>query len=284
MKTLWTASLSGLAVFATAATSFAQGAPPPESPPAAPAPVAQPSVPSPDATTPPPAAAPVAPMAPPAPPALPPPPAPPPMGMHHAPPPAPASGFVLQSRLDTGLSLASSLVANPGFMVGYRAGSTTFGLGFGYMRLSVGEEVTRDAAPSTTPGAPAAKSVTTEDTTTLSAFQLLPTVMFDLWNSADERVRMNAAVSLGYARVQVTEEYDNGTKSSEDKESIDLLPVRVGVGGDFFLHPNFALGAELGLQGLFLVGSSADEGSSSETSANFNATYAALRATVVIGE
>jgi hypothetical protein len=61
----------------------------------------------------------------------------------------------------------------------------------------------------------------------------------------------------------------------------------LGFGGDYFLARNFALGAEVGLQGAFTTGIDSKRNNLSQSvegSANLQLAYGALRATFVLGD
>ena len=59
--------------------------------------------------------------------------------------------------------------------------------------------------------------------------------------------------------------------------------MRVGIGGDHFLHPHFALGLEAGLQGMLAFGIEEDPlpPGGSRVGLAANGTYATLRAKIV---
>ena len=194
-----------------------------------------------------------------------------------------ASGFMVQARMQAQSSLLS-LGGGPGFLVGYRGPSFALGFGLGLTRLGV----------TSNEGGSASASIT--------LFQFLPTVMLDVWHSADGRARANLVGGLGYERgsVSVTSTSQScffnpttgGTScapsSSTDSVGASLIPLIVGVGGDYFLSRNFGLGAEAGLQAAFLTG--VDSSSSSGSSRSYDAggdmelAYGVIRATIVLGD
>jgi hypothetical protein len=122
----------------------------------------------------------------------------------------------------------------------------------------------------------------------------------DVWHSKDGRARANVVASAGIARASLDAtvtssdctQNANGnqtcTNSSEDASAnATLIPVMLGFGGDYFLSRNFALGAEFGLQALFLASVSTSSGKNSasvDAGGNAQFAYGALRATFVVGD
>ena len=189
-----------------------------------------------------------------------------------------ASGLMVQARVQTQSSLLS-LAGGSGFLVGYQGPSYSLGLGVGLTRIGVSGG---------------------GDSGSLTLFQIAPTATIDVWHSADGRARANLIGSIGYARASLSATVrtqncsfdasgnETCTNSTEDATaSASLIPVSLGFGGDYFLSRNFALGAEFGLQALFLAGVSADSGGTSrsvDAGANAQFAYGALRATLVFGD
>lgn len=196
-------------------------------------------------------------------------------------PETPATGVMVQARMQSQSNLLS-LGASPGMLVGYRGDGFGVGLGLGWMRV--------------------AASVGEDDTSlTGSIFQAVPTVFADVWRSRDGRARANVALGIGYGRASLTGEgtsedcvfdpvsgVDECTTSKEEQSvGATLVPVLLGFGGDYFLGRNFALGAEAGIQGAFVVGVDAESGGETEdvdASANYQFAYGVLRATFVLGD
>jgi hypothetical protein len=195
---------------------------------------------------------------------------------------ATASGFMVQARMQAQSGLLS-LGGGPGFMVGYHGPSLSLGLGFGLTRLGI-----------STKGSSGSASV--------SLFQIVPTVMIDVWHSADGRARANLIGGLGYERASASATSDSQScffdsitgmtrcTSSTRTESAGatLIPLMLGVGGDYFFSRNFALGAEAGLQTAFLtsVDSQSGNGSSQnlDTTGDMEFAYGVIRATIVLGD
>ena len=190
-----------------------------------------------------------------------------------------ASGLMVQARVQSQTSLLSLGGGGTGFLVGYQGPSYSLGLGLGLSRIGVSSG---------------------GESASLTVFQVAPTAIIDVWHSADGRAHANLVGSVGYARASVdattqsTECTGNAaggetctTSSQDGSVSASLVPVMLGFGGDYFLSRNFALGAEFGLQALFLVNASSNAGSNTKTvdvggSAQFG--YGALRATFVLGD
>lgn len=190
-----------------------------------------------------------------------------------------ASGLMVQARIQSQSSLLSLAGGGTGFLVGYQGPSYSLGLGFGLARVGVSSG---------------------DQTASVTLFQVAPTAIIDVWHSADGRARANLIGSVGYARASVdatvtttncTANSTGGqacTNSSGDNSvSATLIPVMLGFGGDYFLSRNFALGAEFGVQAMFLAGASANSGSDSQdvgAGGNAQFAYGALRATFVLGD
>lgn len=207
-------------------------------------------------------------------------------GAQEAAPPAPAaaasdghaSGLMLQGRMQTGGALLS--LGSPGFLLGYQGPSFAVGLGLGLNRL--GGSTPEDGSAS------------------LLLFQVMPTALVDVWRSADGRARANLLGGIGYGRgslsgTQSTQTCsvdgfgnETCTTSNEDfSASAGFVPIMLGFGGDYFLSRNFALGAEVGLQGAFTTGLETKSGATTQTvdaSGNLQLAYGALRATFVLGD
>lgn len=197
---------------------------------------------------------------------------------------APASGFMIQARMQAQTSLASlaGLGGGSGFLLGYDGSPVSFGVGVGLTRLGIDDDEGGESSVS------------------LTMFQVMPTVMFDVWRSRDRRARANVVMGAGYGRASVssTSEVENctfdpisgaetcTTQESESSTGATLIPVLVGLGGDYFLSRHFALGVEAGLQAAFITGISVEEGDEStdlDASGNTQLTYGLLRATMVLG-
>ncbi|MEP7053023.1 MAG: hypothetical protein ABJB12_21845 [Pseudomonadota bacterium] len=189
-----------------------------------------------------------------------------------------ASGVLVQARVQAQSSLYS-VAGGPGFLFGYQGPSYAVGLGLGLTHIGLNSG---------------------GQSGSLTLIQVAPTAIIDVWRSADGRARANVIASAGYARaslsatVSATDCTDNAagtqtcTSSNQDNSATaTLIPVMLGFGGDYFLSRNFALGAEFGLQGLFLVGANTNSGSSSkavDVGGNAQFAYGALRATFVLGD
>jgi hypothetical protein len=199
-----------------------------------------------------------------------PPPAPAPTVVSDAPP---ESAFLLQARMQTQQSILSVVGTSPGFLVGYQLKSVAVGLGFALTRLGV----TTDSRGSST---------------SATLFQLSPTLIVDVWQSNDKRTRANLVASAGYGKASATDKSVscltdvNGVQTcntSEGKTSATLIPIQVGFGGDHYLSRHFGIGAEAGVQLMFMTGLEAN-GQSIDGSANMQSLYGLLRMTLLIGE
>jgi len=176
--------------------------------------------------------------------------------------PGHASGLMVQARVQAQSSLLS-VAGGPGFLLGYQGPSYAVGLGLGLTRIGVNSGGQSES---------------------LTLIQVAPTAIIDVWHSADGRARANLIGSVGYARASLVVTNSNQEDSSA---SASLVPVMLGFGGDYFLSRNFALGAEFGVQAMFLAGASTNSGSSSknvDAGGNAQFAYGALRATFVLGD
>lgn len=189
-----------------------------------------------------------------------------------------ASGLMVQGRMQQGGLV--SLGGAPSFLLGYQGPSFAVGLGLGLNRLGA--------------------STPDDGSASLMLFEIMPTALVDVWHSADGRARANVIGGIGYGRGSVTatttsetcvvDATGNETCTSKNEEvtaSAGFVPVMLGFGGDYFIGRNFALGAEVGLQGAFIT--SIDTKSDSTTrsvdaSGNLQLAYGALRATFVLGD
>ena len=70
---------------------------------------------------------------------------------------------------------------------------------------------------------------------------------------------------------------------SESKASATLIPVQIGFGGDHYLSRHFGIGAEAGLQLMFISGLESN-GQSFSGSANTQSFYGLLRMSLLIGD
>jgi hypothetical protein len=190
-----------------------------------------------------------------------------------------ASGLMVQGRMQAQGGLLS-VGGGPSFVLGYQGPSFAVGVGLSLTR--VGFSAGNDGSGSVT------------------LFQVMPTALIDVWRSSDGRARANLIGGIGYGRgsVSVTDSGENCNidnsgneictpSNDEQTVSAGFVPVMLGFGGDYFLARNFALGAEVGLQGAFTTGIDSKRNNLSQSvegSANLQLAYGALRATFVLGD
>lgn len=185
------------------------------------------------------------------------------------PPSEVASGLMIQARMQTQAN-PLSMGSGSSFLVGYRGPSYAVGLGLGMLRLGANFD---------------------GDKTSASLVFAMPTAIVDVWKSADGRARANVIGGLGYGQGTVRSEYEScdfedSCETVENKQKASLIPLMLGLGGDYFLSRNFALGAEAGFQGAFVFGiKSVNDGDSTDIDGggNLQLAYGVVRATFVIG-
>jgi hypothetical protein len=201
------------------------------------------------------------------------------------PPPMPdgrANGFMLQGRIQAQSSLVS-LGGGPSFMLGYQGPNFALGLGIGLNHIGV--STTQDSASAN-----------------VTLFQIMPTALIDVWHSADGRAHANLIGAIGYGRASASvtsnsqscpvDQFGNNTlpcttQANESSAGASFVPFMLGFGGDYYLSRNFALGSEVGLQGLITTGIDSTSGgttTSIDGAGNLQVLYAALRATFIIGD
>jgi hypothetical protein len=195
---------------------------------------------------------------------------------------ATASGFMVQARMQAQSSLLS-LGGGPGFLIGYRGPSFALGVGLGLSRLGVSSKQSGSTSAS------------------VSLFQIVPTAMIDVWHSVDGRARANLIGGVGYERGSISATTDSQncsfnsttgmttctTSSNKSTVGATLIPVMLGVGGDYFFSRNFAIGAEGGFQAAFLTGVDTESNGSSrsvDTTGDMEFAYGVIRATLVLGD
>jgi hypothetical protein len=188
---------------------------------------------------------------------------------------------MVQARVQAQSTLLS-LGGGPGFLIGYQGPTYALGVGVGLTRLGIS---TKESGNSS-----------------VSLFQISPTVLLNVWQSADGRARANLIGSVGYEHASgsvssqssscIFDPSIGGTRcsnsTSTDTVDATLIPVMAGVGGDYFFSRHFALGTEAGIQAAFLTNaeSSQSNGSSQdlETTGNMAFAYGVIRATIVTGD
>lgn len=217
---------------------------------------------------------------------------------------AEAKGFELQARMPVQQGLTSVTGIDPAFFVGYRADGYSLGLGASIARFgfSTSDDVVFDGS-----------TLGEEDFDgSATAIIVAPTLKLNVWESSDSAVQADVLVQtgIGLLRGSVTEtnvDVDfsdplmptaGGTWERSTSVSALLIPFRLGFGGDYFFHPNFAIGAEAGLNLNFLTNVSTSEELSGQVPDGITASpdddidvgfvqsalYGLVRVTVVIGD
>jgi hypothetical protein len=167
----------------------------------------------------------------------------------------PENGFQIQARLTSGIGVSS--IISPGFSMGYRMGS-----------LVIGGEL----------GITAGKLETDTETDSFSLVTLMPMIYIDIWQSADRRARLNLVGGIGVGQGKVTS--TSGGTTTESKAS--FVPLLAAIGGDYYLHKNFALGVEAGLE-LPVLTKVEDNGTDQNLKGGFQSLHGMFRVTFVTG-
>ncbi len=185
----------------------------------------------------------------------------------------PENAWLIQARMQTQPSIFGIAGGTAGFVLGKVMGGFAIGVGLGLTRLAYTYEGSGGI--------------------TGTIFQVVPTGFFDLWQSANGNTKVDFVGSVGYGQASLTVESeeetcdyyydppDCSTDTTETESSATLIPVAVGIGGNHFLGPNFALGAELGLQMLFVTGVES-EGDSIDAEISSQAFYGLFRMSILI--
>lgn len=186
----------------------------------------------------------------------------------------PATGFAISVRIPNASlqEFFSTALGSPRFALGYRGKGWTWGMGLGLAELRASDKDSYGNWES-------------KDSFRATLVQIEPSATADIWRSADSRTRGNLVVGLGVGRLSAVDkntyrDFDGQLQTNESKSSGTLLGVRIGIGGEHFFDPHFAVGAEGGAQVSYAL-SVKGEGSTSSAGAAANGTYGALRITVV---
>ncbi len=171
--------------------------------------------------------------------------------------------------------LVASATGLPRFAIGVQRSRIRYGLGLGILRASVSQ--------TDSPGG----GTSSKDETSATLVQLGPTVILEIWRSTDARTRGNFSGGVSVGRVSASDRSEftdpSGTTVTESKATGTLLGLHAALGGDYFLSPNFALGAEAGVQGSFGVDLKAEGTTGESFGLSAAGTYAAVRVTLVFG-
>ncbi|MBI4551400.1 MAG: hypothetical protein HY710_03980 [Candidatus Latescibacteria bacterium] len=155
----------------------------------------------------------------------------------------PAQGFVLWVRSPVGaLQNLFGSISAPQFNVGFRGDRFGLGLGPGFTVLRSTEKNVFNG------------QLGSKETFNATLFQIGPSGWVDVWHSPDGRTRGNIAAGVSIGRLSGTDKdefrrFDGAIETSESSVSATLMGFHVGLGGEHFLHPHFALGVEGGFQG-----------------------------------
>lgn len=171
----------------------------------------------------------------------------------------PADGLQLQARLPMQFGVSSLL--SPGFTIAYRMG-----------RFAIGGEL----------GLLAGKLTNGNTIDSFYLVHLMPVVYVDIWQSVDGRARLGVVGGIGFGRGKVSSETTNMMITSTSDETANYIPILLGLGGDYFLHPNFALGVELGAE-LPILSGVVNNGIDQSVSGGVQSLRGMIRVTFVAG-
>jgi hypothetical protein len=168
----------------------------------------------------------------------------------------PARGFQIQGRMSTTIGIGSLI--NPGFSMGYRRGNWVFGGQLGVI---------------------AGKLEDNGDTDQFSLVTIMPMVYYGIWSSEDRRARMDVVGGIGVGGGQIKSESGGVTS----KQNASFVPFLLGLGGDYYLHKNFALGVEIAIE-LPVLGKIEDNGMDTGVKGSTQSIHGMLRFTFVTGD
>jgi len=163
---------------------------------------------------------------------------------------------MLQGRLSTQFGIGS--IISPGFAIGYRRGNFVIGGQLGVVAGKLEDNGTTDS---------------------FSLVTIMPMVYYGIWSSDDGRARMDVVGGIGAGKGTLRSE-SGGTTT---EETASFVPLLLGIGGDYYLHKNFALGVEVGAE-LPVLGKIENDGMDSGVKGATQAIHGLLRFTFVAGE
>jgi len=169
----------------------------------------------------------------------------------------PRRGFVLQGRMSTTFGIGNFVF--PGFAIGYRRGNWVFGGQLGVIAGKIEDD-----------------GGTTDS---FSLVTIMPMIYYGIWSSEDGRARMDVLGGVGVGKGTLRSE-SGGTTS---EETASIVPLMLGVGGDYYLHKNFALGVEVGVE-LPVLGKVEQDGMDVGVKGATQAIHGMFRVTFVAGD
>ena len=175
---------------------------------------------------------------------------------------SPSTGFSLWLRMPVSAvrSTTATAAGVPEFTVGYRGERYGVGVGVGLLMMQASDDL---------------------ETLTGTTYQIEPSGWLDIWQSPDGRTRGSVSLGVGFGHASLEDVHDEGTEAEySDKVSGTLWSFRLGFGGDHFLSPRFALGAEGGFQGMFGTDLK-QEGDPEKVSLSASGLYGAFRSMFV---
>ncbi len=178
--------------------------------------------------------------------------------------------FFIEARLPMGNALTggnnvpmpSGPVGVPKLLAGVKIKKFDIGLGFDLGRVSTGAENDNGE----------------KDSASYTLLLFVPSARYSILESTDGSVDLYGQLGLpiGMLAYNIESEPPGGPTVSYSDEGF-TIGYLVSIGGRFFLHKNFALGAEVGLTGLFLT--SLDIGNT-DVSTGITSIYGALLASI----
>lgn len=177
----------------------------------------------------------------------------------------PPDGWMFQARIPTGIGLDT--VLSPGFVIAHRAGKVAIGAELGV----VGGKFTTDNGGGAS------------DSTQVLLISVMGMLYDEMWTSPDGKARFGILGGAGYGRGSITTDSNDGMGGTNHTESTaGYLTLLAGMGGDYYLHPNFALGVEISAEVPILL-SVQSNGQDAHVSGNLESLHGLIRATFIVG-
>jgi hypothetical protein len=144
------------------------------------------------------------------------------------------------------------------FLLGYKLNRVAFGLGL---------EITNNATYE--------DDGTDKDHNTTTSVLFKPTLQFHLLESGPLAMLLDAGLHVGFAA------YDETGTEIDDHTDIILVGFHLGLGMRYFFHPRFALGAQAGYRGLWVLSKFEQSGFENDTTVGIGSIYGQILCTFI---